>query len=68
MTTDKRNLIVVLNDGQTFADIDGCVILEVTDKGAKSLSFNFDFNDLFEEDIIGRVNISDLIGEFRLRK
>ena len=67
MTTDKRNLIVVLNDGETFSDIQGCTIFEITDKGLKDICFNGDIRDLSTKDIIGSVKISDLIGEFRLQ-
>lgn len=68
MSPGDRNLIVVLNDGETYSFIDGCKVYELTEEGLKALTFNFDFEDVSEKEIIGSVEILDLIGELRLTK
>ena len=49
--SDSNQRIVVLNDGETYTDIDGCRILTLTPEGSEKLEQGLDPRYLTSEDI-----------------
>lgn len=57
----KGDMIVVLNDGETYTSLKGCEILLLSEGGFEHLEDGRDPNDLEAEDIISRIDISELV-------
>lgn len=57
----KRNLIVVFDDGETFNDLVGCTIMEVSDEGLDLLNEGEYPKNLDSSMIIAEVEISEFM-------
>jgi hypothetical protein len=53
--------IVVLGDGETFMDIEGAVVAQVTEKGLDKLFDGFRVDELESGDLVGVDLIEDII-------
>jgi hypothetical protein len=58
----KRHFIVVLSDGETFTELTGCQIIELTSKGVDSIELDTYPKNLEEDDIVGSLSIEDYFG------
>jgi hypothetical protein len=57
----QRNFIVVFDDGETFNDLKGCKILEISDNGLEILNEGGTPKDLDLDDIYKETEISEFL-------
>ena len=55
----KTTKIVVLNDGSTYSSLEGCRIIELTEKGVEQLEVNGDLRDVKGREVISSREITN---------
>jgi hypothetical protein len=58
---NNDNVIVVLNDGETYSSEQGCYVYFLSPEGLDQLDMDNEPDEIDEQNILKKVSISDLI-------